>query len=65
MPFFPPNNQKKSKTISIRPRISIWIIYSDIVGHEKSATLSYGLYSGGASFQQKRNAVEKIDYSFG
>ena len=37
----------------------------DIVGHEKSATLSYGLYSGGTSLEQKRNAVDKIDYSFG
>ena len=36
----------------------------DIVGHEKSATLSYGLYSGGTSLEQKRNAVDKIDYSF-
>ena len=36
----------------------------DIVGHEKSATLSYGLYSGGTSLEQKRSAVDKIDYSF-
>jgi len=36
----------------------------DIVGHEKSATLSYGLYSGGTSLQQKKSAVDKIDYSF-
>ena len=37
----------------------------DIVGHEKSATLSYGLYSGGTSLEQKRNAVDKIEYRFG
>tara|TARA_Y100000385_G_C12942777_1_gene571907 strand:+ start:102 stop:773 length:672 start_codon:yes stop_codon:yes gene_type:complete len=36
----------------------------DIVGHEKSATLSYGLYSGGTSLEQKRTAVEKINYKF-
>ena len=36
----------------------------DIVGHEKSATLSYGLYSGGTSLEQKRSAIEKINYSF-
>ena len=36
----------------------------DIVGHEKTATLSYGLYSGGTSLQQKKSAVDKIDYSF-
>jgi integrase len=39
-------------------------ITCDIVGHEKSATLSYGLYSGGTSLEQKRNAVDKINYSF-
>ena len=39
-------------------------ITCDIVGHEKSATLSYGLYSGSTSLEQKRNAVDKIDYSF-
>ena len=36
----------------------------DIVGHEKSATLSYGLYSGGTSLEQKRSAIEKINYKF-
>ena len=39
-------------------------ICCDIIGHEKSATLSYGLYSGGTSLEQKRNAVNKIDYNF-
>lgn len=39
-------------------------ITCDIVGHEKSATLSYGLYSGGTSLQQKRSAIELINYSF-
>ena len=39
-------------------------ITCDIIGHEKSATLSYGLYSGGTSLEQKRSAVEKIDYRF-
>ena len=37
----------------------------DIVGHEKTATLNYDLYSGGTSMEQKRSAVEKIDYRFG
>jgi integrase len=35
----------------------------DILGHEKGLTLSYGLYSAGASVKQKRSAIEKINYS--
>lgn len=36
-------------------------ISSDLLGHKKQ-TLTYGLYSGGAGFVQKRTAVEKLDY---
>jgi hypothetical protein len=37
-------------------------VASDILGHEKAATLSYGLYSGGTSINQMRFAIEAIDY---
>jgi integrase len=37
-------------------------VASDILGHEKAATLSYGLYSSGTSIEQMRSAVESIDY---
>jgi len=36
-------------------------VASDILGHEKK-TITYGLYSGGSSMQQKRDAVHKIAY---
>lgn len=36
-------------------------IAADILGHKKK-TMSYGLYSGGSSFEQKREAVLKLDY---
>ena len=38
-------------------------IAADIVGHEKQ-TMTYGLYSGGASIEQKREAVEKLSFNF-
>ena len=38
-------------------------IAADIVGHEKQ-TMTYGLYSGGSSLEQKRNAIRQIKYSF-
>ena len=38
-------------------------IAADIVGHEKH-TMTYGLYSGGASIEQKRDAVEKVGFNF-
>ena len=38
-------------------------IAADIVGHEKQ-TMTYGLYSGGASIEQKRDAVEKVSFNF-
>jgi integrase len=38
-------------------------ISADIVGHEKQ-TITYGLYSGGTSLEQKREAVEKVRYLF-
>jgi integrase len=38
-------------------------IAADIVGHEKK-TMTYGLYSGGASLDQKRKAVSKVKFSF-
>ena len=37
-------------------------VASDILGHEKAATLSYGLYSSGTSIEQMRSAIELIDY---
>jgi integrase len=36
-------------------------ITADIVGHEKQ-TITYGLYSGGSSLQQKRDAILKLCY---
>jgi integrase len=38
-------------------------IAADIVGHEKQ-TMTYGLYSGGASIEQKRDAVENLSFNF-
>jgi integrase len=38
-------------------------VAADIVGHEKQ-TMTYGLYSGGASIEQKRKAVESIKFNF-
>ena len=38
-------------------------VASDILGHEKAATLSYGLYSSGTSIEQMRSAIELIDYT--
>jgi integrase len=38
-------------------------VAADIVGHEKH-TMTYGLYSGGSSIEQKRNAIESINYNF-
>jgi len=37
-------------------------VAADIIGHEK-ATMTYGLYSGGASLEVKRKAIEKLDYA--
>ena len=36
-------------------------ITADIVGHEKQ-TMTYGLYSGGTSMEQKTDAINRIDY---
>ena len=36
-------------------------ITADIVGHEKQ-TMTYGLYSGGTSIEQKTDAINRIDY---
>ena len=36
-------------------------VAADIIGHDKP-TLTYGLYSGGASLAVKRDAIEKIGY---
>lgn len=38
-------------------------VTADIVGHEKPR-ITYGLYSGGASIEVKRNAIEKICFNF-
>jgi integrase len=38
-------------------------VAADLLGHEKrGATMSFGLYSGGSSMEQKRAAIEKLDY---
>jgi hypothetical protein len=37
-------------------------VSADISGHEK-ATMTYGLYSGGASLKTKRDAIEKLNYT--
>jgi len=39
-------------------------VAADIIGHDKP-TMTYGLYSGGASLEVKRHALEKIDYPEG
>lgn len=36
-------------------------VAADILGHEKQ-TMTYGLYSGGTSILQKREAIQKIKY---
>jgi integrase len=36
-------------------------ISADILGHEKK-TMTYGLYSGGSSMEQKTAAINLIDY---
>lgn len=36
-------------------------VAADILGHDKP-TISYGVYSGGTSLEQKREAVLKLDY---
>ena len=36
-------------------------VVADIVGHKKN-TMTYGLYSGGASLETKRAAIEKLSY---
>ena len=36
---------------------------ADIVGHEKPR-ITYGLYSGGASIEVMKEAIERVDYSF-
>jgi len=38
-------------------------IAADIVGHEKPR-ITYGLYSGGANQEVKKNAIEKVSYNF-
>ena len=37
---------------------------ADIVGHEKPR-ITYGLYSGGASLETMKDAIQKISYDFG
>jgi len=38
-------------------------IAADIVGHDKPR-ITYGLYSGGATLEVKREAIEKVKYNF-
>jgi integrase len=37
-------------------------VSADIIEHDKD-TMTYGLYSGGASLEVKRNAIEKLRYT--
>lgn len=37
-------------------------VSADILGHKKK-TMTYGLYSGGTSFELKRNAILKLNYA--
>jgi hypothetical protein len=37
-------------------------VSADIIGHDKD-TMTYGLYSGGASLATKRDAIEKLRYA--
>ena len=37
------------------------LIAADILGHEKP-NITYGLYSGGASMEQKQEAIEAIKF---
>ena len=37
-------------------------VAADILGHEKQ-TMTYGLYSGGSSLKQKRDAIKKLHYA--
>jgi hypothetical protein len=37
-------------------------ITADIVGHEKQ-TMTYGVYSGGSSLEQKRKAIQKVKFT--
>jgi integrase len=39
-------------------------VAADIIGHDKP-TMTYGLYSGGASMKTKREAIEKLRYPLG
>jgi hypothetical protein len=36
-------------------------VAADILGHEKQ-TMTYGLYSGGSSLKQTRQAITKLKY---
>jgi len=36
-------------------------VATDIIGHDKP-TMTYGLYSGGASLKTMREAIEKLRY---
>lgn len=39
-------------------------VAADIIGHDKP-TMTYGLYSGGASLATKREAIDRLDYPCG
>ena len=39
-------------------------VSADILGHDKK-TMTYGVYSGGSSMEQKKEAVLKLDYRLG
>jgi len=38
-------------------------ITADIVGHELD-TMTYGLYSGGTSIEQRRDAMQHLNFKF-
>jgi integrase len=41
--------------------VSLEGVAADIIAHENT-TMTYGLYSGGATLQAKRKAIEKLCY---
>ena len=54
----------KPKTTTLENASVLENASADILGHEKP-TMTYGVYSGGASLAQKRKAIEKLAYPQG
>ena len=54
----------KPKTTTLENASVLENVSADILGHEKP-TMTYGVYSGGASLAQKRESIEKLAYPQG